>query len=517
MAKKRKQGHPPNGPASTDPQNPTDQSTIRPSPGTGGAFWKASTPPGPGLPTPAGRHVPPPDPTPLTRRSLASDSASTAGRTRGTSVEQRGASRTTGHPPESLSGLRAKTPKGARPLAGSSPSSPDQRTSATPTRALSGIKDGSNKRRPLLARSGQSSGTVVTSLSCGPIGDMQPQSLGVTYWFDTEPSGDPYTVDVYLEGRRQGTDRKRPADFTTLTKVAPVVPGTGPISVTTRITDAEEGTWDVQAWPVTLVSDEPTQQWTVHEDPLLPVSSVSGRTLYAPVTLVLAPGVVMGAWPALVSLGALLGVGVQAFLAGRLGLPVGRVALLTLIACLLGLLGAKTYYLSTHPHERKRILTVGMSVQGFVITVGLTLLLGSWALGIPTGPLLDVTGPALLLGMAVGRLGCLLGGCCVGRPTRSRWGVWSSNRRIGVRRIPVQLLESATALLICVAAVSTVLTIGVSGGGLVFLASLATYTTGRQLLFPLRELPRTTTYGRQVMLVTSLVVAFAAAGVLLVR
>jgi len=46
---------------------------------------------------------------------------------------------------------------------------------------------------------------------------------------------------------------------------------------------------------------------------------------------------------------------------------------------------------------------------------------------------------------AIGRLGCLLGGCCVGRPTTSRWAVWSSDRRVGTLRIPVQLMESAMA------------------------------------------------------------------------
>ena len=81
----------------------------------------------------------------------------------------------------------------------------------------------------------------------------------------------------------------------------------------------------------------------------------------------------------------------------------------------------------------------------------------------------------------------------------------------------MQPLESATALLGCAAAASAVLAVGVSGDGLVFLASLSGYTAARQLLFPLRDLPRATSYGRQIMLVISLVVALAAAGMLLLR
>ena len=357
----------------------------------------------------------------------------------------------------------------------------------------------------------------MTSLSCGPLEEMKPQSLGLTYWFDTEEAGDPYSLNIYLEGRREGTDGNRPADFTTVTAVGPVAPGSGPVSVTTRVADAVEGAWEVRAAPVTLVPGTATEQWTLHQDPLAPAEVMTGNTLYAPLNRVLAPGVILGAWPALVFLGAVFGVGLQLVLASGMGLPVGRIGFLTVIACLLGLAGAKTYYVLTHPRERKSVLTSGMSVQGFVITVGLTLFVGSKALSIPTGPLFDVSAAGLLIGMAVGRLGCLLGGCCAGRPTRSRWGLWSSNRRIGVRRIPVQLLESGTALLWCAAAVGAISRTGLSGDGLVFVATLAGYIAGRQVLFPFRDLPRVTPYGRQVTLVLSLGVGLAATGALLLR
>lgn len=46
--------------------------------------------------------------------------------------------------------------------------------------------------------------------------------------------------------------------------------------------------------------------------------------------------------------------------------------------------------------------------------------------------------------------------------------------------------------------------------GLLFLAGLSAYTFGRQLLFPLRGIPRTTAHGRTVtMVVTGLVLAGA--------
>lgn len=55
---------------------------------------------------------------------------------------------------------------------------------------------------------------------------------------------------------------------------------------------------------------------------------------------------------------------------------------------------------------------------------------------------------SLLITVTGGRPGRFFAGCCAGRPTASRSGLWSSDRVLAVRRIPVQLWEAATALLI---------------------------------------------------------------------
>lgn len=164
-----------------------------------------------------------------------------------------------------------------------------------------------------------------------------------------------------------------------------------------------------------------------------------------------------------------------------------------------------------------RLLTPGMSIQGFVLFAVATLFGGSLLLGLSPGLVLDSTAPGLLLGMMVGRFGCLLGGCCAGRPTSSRWGVWSSDRRLGVSRVPVQLLESSLSGVVGALALAAVLLVGTSAGGLVFVAGFAAYTAGRQLLFPLRGIPRTTAHGPMVMLGSASLVALAAAAALLMR
>src|SRR5438445_4669709 len=98
--------------------------------------------------------------------------------------------------------------------------------------------------------------------------------------------------------------------------------------------------------------------------------------------------------------------------------------------------------------------------------------------------------------------GCFLTGCCAGRPTRSRWGIWSSDRRIGARRIPTQLLESAAGLFL--GGVGTFVVIGHVGrpDGLVFVGVFVAYFAVRQLLLRLRAERRDDSWRRSVAVTT---------------
>jgi len=116
------------------------------------------------------------------------------------------------------------------------------------------------------------------------------------------------------------------------------------------------------------------------------------------------------------------------------------------------------------------------------------------ALHISIGVFLDVTAPGLLVAMAVGRVGCFFAGCCGGPPTVSRWGVWSSDQRVGARRLPTQLLELALAGILGLVALVAVLRHG-SAGGAFFVAGLAAYILGRQGLLRLRAEARKTRLG----------------------
>lgn len=376
------------------------------------------------------------------------------------------------------------------------------RSDAVPVAAPTAVATLPPSRPPRLALRVTGDPVEVTSFNCKGLEGVEPQGLGMTYWFDAAPDGEPYPVSVHFSGRLRGdASADRPATFSTVSTIERVVPGSGRVSMTTRMPNLAPGTWDVTATPVQQITRPGGPQWTPVTDPRLPPGSASGHTSFLPVVRVRAPGVRLWAWPTMVSTGAVLALVVQAVLAARVGLPVLPLFLLSLLASLLGVAGAKGYYLATHPRELRSFVTSGMSVQGFVLVAIGTLLLGSVILDLPVGSVLDVSAPGLLFGMTVGRLGCLLGGCCAGRPTNARWGLWSSDRKLGVRRIPVQLLESAVAAVTGTAALLTVLISGKTGGGLLFLAALGAYIAGRQLLFPLRDIARITKYGRTITLV----------------
>jgi len=345
--------------------------------------------------------------------------------------------------------------------------------------------------------------------TCAPLEKAQPRSLAVTYTFDAANDGEPYPVHLLLEGHRVPEPEPTPGTVDTFTSsacITAVHPGSGRVSLTTRVKNIPAGTWEVTARPDPSHDDDPRTR-------SLPVGSATACTGFEPAMRSKAPGVRIGAWPTMVALGAVAGVTLQLTLAHRAGLDVTAVLVVSLLACVLGVVGAKVYANLTEPRTHRNILTAGMCIQGFVLTAIATIVLGARTAGIPLGELLDLTTPGLLTGMAIGRIGCLLGGCCAGRPTASRWGIWASDRSLGTRRLPVQPAESAMAALLAVVTLTVLLTVDTPGRGGVFLAGLAAYTLGRQLLFPLRSIERRTSFGRPVVAVLT-VTAIAVGAIL---
>jgi phosphatidylglycerol:prolipoprotein diacylglycerol transferase len=202
--------------------------------------------------------------------------------------------------------------------------------------------------------------------------------------------------------------------------------------------------------------------------------------------LISPPAVIPGSWTGLVALGVVVGIALHSALLAREGVAVGIPALINVLAATAGLIGAKLRYISLHPRTWREAPGEGWAVGGFLIVMPITALAGMLLFEMPIGLFLDAGAPALFFGVAIGRIGCFFTGCCAGRCTSSRWGVWSSDRRVGARRIPTQLLESAAGLLLGVVTLVIFLFFRPPVEGLIFVGGLAAYALVRRVLLRLR-------------------------------
>lgn len=349
--------------------------------------------------------------------------------------------------------------------------------------------------------------------------------LAPTCWFDAGLRGEPYSVSIRFSGRRVGTRTKGQARdrFSQVETVEHVVPGAGEVSVTTRVRDINPGTWIVTKEQVfgpgrdtravkTLPGAQHAGTWGLRRKRLawgsidiIPGTATRAKTAFAP--FVSAPGTFPLAWAGLVGAGIILALVIQELLVARTHLAVAQTLAVSLVGVFGGLVGSKLWYLALQ--RRIRALLEGMCIQGFLVGGLGTVLVGLGLLGIPHGVFLDAAAPGLFFGMTVGRFGCFFAGCCSGRSTASRCGVWSSDRRVGTRRIPTQLMESALSLAIGSTALILVLTLRYTDPGSVFVGAVAVYTLGRQLLLPLRAVPRKSSSGRWITMVATVAMVIA--------
>lgn len=341
--------------------------------------------------------------------------------------------------------------------------------------------------------------------------------LATTYWFDPASRAESYSVTVRFSGRRVDVEGPlQPGDhFVQDETIADVVPGSGPVSLTARVGDINPGRWAVTAQiqgpgRSTQVrrarrSAKPLASQGASDAsryPLLtkvwrrwaPEAGLSFETA-EPVHTHLAPfvrtpGIVPLSWATLVTLGMAVALILQYILVADAHLDVAPVWTSTLVAVGAGIIGAKGWYIVKRWREHR---FEGWCIQGFIVAASLTVLLLFAVKQQPTGVILDLTIPGLMFGMAIGRLGCFFAGCCGGRPTASRWGVWSSDQRVGARRVPTQLLESALALSLGLSALAMDVGHRPMSGAL-FAGALAAYTLGRQGILTLRAEPTHTRF-----------------------
>lgn len=308
-------------------------------------------------------------------------------------------------------------------------------------------------------------------------------AVAATYSFQAPDGGGRYGIAVRFVGVRKNVDETPGVGdfFDRVERIDGLVADGRAVSITTRATGIHAGEWRILA--------QPFESSGAMAEALPPRRVIDAGARFE--QLAQGPGVHVAAWPTLIALGAGLAILLQGLLAARESLSVVTVLLLSLAGCAFGFVGGKLWYLGLHHKPLSAFLHSGACIQGFLLGALLVLGLGALWLDLPIGAVLDVSTPGIFLGVAVGRPGCFLTGCCAGRPTGSHWGLVSSDRRLRVRRFPVQLFEAGVGLAIGLAALGLMLLAPPERPGAVFLASIAGYILARQLLFPLRVESRT--------------------------
>lgn len=199
----------------------------------------------------------------------------------------------------------------------------------------------------------------------------------------------------------------------------------------------------------------------------------------------------VSSYAGLLAVGTVAGLAVGNVVARSEGLPSGRVYAAMLALFPVALVGARLAYVLGHPARFPdggsmfELSSGGQAMLGGLVIVPVSVPVLA-ALGVSFWPFWDVGTFTILTGMVFARAGCLLTGCCSGRETSGTFGIVLPNRRgERRRRIPMQLLEGATAAALL--AVAWALLRADLSPGSVFLVILAAYGVARAFLQGLRE------------------------------
>ena len=204
-------------------------------------------------------------------------------------------------------------------------------------------------------------------------------------------------------------------------------------------------------------------------------------------------GLTFWAYPTFLYFGLVAGVVAGNAAAHASGLDPFRVFVATFSLIPAALLGARLLYVVCHwtlfRGNLRRIWTRsdGGAAQYGGLLLGIPL---SWPvlalLDLPFGAFWDIGAFTILVGMILTRVGCLLNGCCGGRP--SPWGINLPNRAgVWTRRVPTQCLEGSWAATLLAGAI--LLWGAMPFAGALFAFVVGGYCCGRLVLESLRDLP----------------------------
>jgi len=224
-------------------------------------------------------------------------------------------------------------------------------------------------------------------------------------------------------------------------------------------------------------------------------------------------------YPAMLYVGLVFGVVASNIAAHAAGVDAFRVYIATLLLIIPSLAGARLLFVAMHwkqyKDNRAKIwdLSEGGMAQygGLILNVPLSVPLLA-VLDLPFETFWDISSFTMMVGMIFTRFGCLMNGCCSGRPSNSWLSIYLPNHQgVWERRIPTQLLEAGWATVILVVAIQIWNKLPFPGALFLFVAS--GYAAGRLILESSRDLRAT---GRKFTIhhaISLLIIALSAAAI----
>jgi phosphatidylglycerol:prolipoprotein diacylglycerol transferase len=149
------------------------------------------------------------------------------------------------------------------------------------------------------------------------------------------------------------------------------------------------------------------------------------------------------------------------------------------------LVGARLLFVLSHwPVYREQPSRIwkqsegGAALYGGLVLALLFSLLLPKIFRLPLGAFWDAATVTMLTGMIFAKMGCLLNGCCAGRPAAGRLAMYLPDLRgVWCRRVPTQLLEAGLAATLLGASIA--LRNHFPFDGALFLSVVAAYSAGR--------------------------------------
>jgi phosphatidylglycerol:prolipoprotein diacylglycerol transferase len=207
-------------------------------------------------------------------------------------------------------------------------------------------------------------------------------------------------------------------------------------------------------------------------------------------------GLTVYSYPAMLYVGLVFGIAAGNVAAHVAGLDTFHVFVATCVLIVPALVGARLLHVFSHwdvyRDNRSRIWDRSEGGQamygGFLIAVPLSVPLLA-VLHLPFGAFWDIASFTMLVGMMFTRIGCLLNGCCAGRPS-TVWGSMYLPDHLGTweKRIPTQLLEAGWAVALLALSIWIWPRLPFPGG--LFLFVSAGYACGRLILESTRDFGR---------------------------